>query len=109
MAQKLSRSAGCQSWIDRCYLPLVVGIAVAIIPPVTDNDDTRIALSGGQYVVVARDLGAAALLAIERGELLCLRLSNGVAVTVDFADGRPPLVSAQLPHAKGYAAAGTMS
>jgi hypothetical protein len=100
MAQELLRAVGYQAWIDRCYLPLVVGIAVAILPPLAETEGTRIALSGGEYVTVARDLGPAALLAIERGELLCLRLSNGVAVTVDFADGRPPLVSTQLPHAK---------
>lgn len=105
MAQMFSRSTGAQVWIDRCYLPLVVGIAVAILPPLTDEGDTRIALTGGEYVAVARDLGPAALLGIKRGELLCLRLSNGVAVTVDFADGRPPLVSHQLPRASHAIAA----
>jgi hypothetical protein len=35
---------------------------------------------------------------VQSGDLLCLRLNRGVAVTVDFVDGRPSLVSASLPH-----------
>ncbi len=97
MAHVLPLRVDHRAWIDRCYLPLVVGIAVAVSLPMADGDDTRIALAGGEQVVVARDLGTAAMREIQRGELLCMRLNDGVAVTVDFVDGRPPLVSAQLP------------
>ena len=38
---------------------------------------------------------------VHLGDLLCLRLNRGVAVTVDFVDGRPPLVSTSLPHVDG--------
>ena len=85
-----------RTWIDRCYLPLVVGLARSI----TDGETTCIALFGGKQVVVASDLRSAVLHEVQRGELLCLRLSDGVAVTVDFVDGRPSLVSAKLPRAK---------
>lgn len=90
-------SAVRQAWIDRCRLPLVVGIVAAVTLPMRDGDSTHIALTGGERIAVAGDLGRAALHEIEPGELLCLRIRDGVAVTVDFMDGRPPLVSAQLP------------
>lgn len=93
-------AGGWQVWTDRCYLPLVVGVAVAICAPVLDEENTRIALAGGGRIAVARDLGAAVQREVRMGELLCLRLSNGVAVTVDFVDGRSPLVSADLPSAR---------
>jgi hypothetical protein len=48
---------------------------------------------------VAADLSAAVLREVQPGDLLCLRLNRGVAVTVDFVDGRASLVSASLPHA----------
>ena len=41
----LKRTTGSQAWIDRCYLPLVVGIAVAITAP--GNGRTRISLMEG--------------------------------------------------------------
>ena len=84
-----------RTWIDRCYLPLIVGLARAV----ADEEDTRIAFTSGEQVVVARDLRSAVLDQVRRGELLCLRLRDGVAVTVDFVDGRPSLVSAQLAEA----------
>jgi hypothetical protein len=83
-------SAVRQALIDRCRLPLVVGIVAAVTLPIGDGDSTHIALTGGERIAVA-------LHEIEPGELLCLRLRDGVAVTVDFVDGRPPLVSSQLP------------
>jgi len=92
MDQTLSEHA----WIDRCYLPLVVGLARLV----ADGETTCIAFTGGEQVVVASDLRSAVLHEVRRGELLCLRLSEGVAVTVDFVDGRPSLVSALLPRAK---------
>ena len=98
-------TVGCQAWIDRCYLPLVVGFADSIWPS-TAGMDTRIALTNGERIPVARDLGAAVLRQVECDELLCLRLRDGVAVAVDFADGRAPLVSADLAGAgaQAYAA-----
>jgi hypothetical protein len=92
------RRAG-QAWIDRCHLPLLVGMAVAVSGPVASDGQTRIALCGGKRVAVAHDLRAAVLHEVCAGELLCLRLNDGVAVTVDFVDGRPSLVSAQMPRA----------
>ncbi|HEY2621106.1 MAG TPA: hypothetical protein VGI78_27470 [Acetobacteraceae bacterium] len=53
-------------------------------------------MSDGKLIPVARDLGAAVLRQVECDELLCLRLRDGVAVAVDFADGRASLVSAGL-------------
>jgi hypothetical protein len=109
-------AAGCQAWIDRCHLPLLVDVAVAVRPPIADDAATRIVLDGGDRVAVASDLSAAVPRKVRPGELLCLRLSDGIAVAVDFADGRLPLVSATLRHAAGrrpisppYAAAGTIS
>ena len=94
-----SQTKGGQAWIDRCHLPLLVGIAVAVTGPLASDGQTRIALSGGKRIAVAHDLRAAVLHEVCAGELLCLRLNDGVAVTVDFVDGRPPLVSAQMPRA----------
>ncbi len=91
-------TAACRSWIDRCYLPLLVGFAGAV-SEAADHQHTCIALSGGKGVAVANDLRAAVLREVQLGDLLCLRLNRGVAVTVDFVDGRPSLVSASLPHA----------
>ena len=96
MAQQ--RTAACRSWIDRCYLPLLVGFAGAV-SQAEDRHHTCIALSGGKGVTVAADLSAAVLREVQLGDLLCLRLNGEVAVTVDFVDGRPSLVSASLPHA----------
>jgi hypothetical protein len=90
-------NAACQNWIDRCHLPLLVGLAGAV-SEAEDHQHTQIALSGGKGVVVAADLSAAVLREVQSGDLLCLRLNRGVAVTVDFVDGRPSLVSASLPH-----------
>jgi hypothetical protein len=110
----MKHAAGAQAWIDRCYLPLLVGIAVAVRRPRIDNEDTHIVLAGGKRIAVARDVSAAVLHSVRPGELLCLRLNAGVAVAVDFADGRLPVVSAQLASAARsarvrYAAAGTIS
>jgi len=96
MAQQ--STAACRSWIDRCYLPLLVGFAGAV-SEAEDHQNICIALSGGKGVSVAADLSAAVLREVQLGDLLCLRLNRGVAVTVDFVDGRPPLVSASLPRA----------
>lgn len=87
---------GYQGWIDRCYLPFIVDIAVSIRPPASRGGDTCIALSDGQLIPVAHDLRSAVRREVQYGELLCLRMDAGVAVTVDFVDGRSPLVSAQL-------------
>jgi hypothetical protein len=97
------RRGSHQAWIDRCYLPLLVGIVVAVLLPVTSDEMTRIALMGGDHVAVAPDLSSAVLREVEEGELLCLRLDEGVAVTIDFADGRMPLVSEELRRAAGRA------
>lgn len=97
-------TSGCQAWIDRCHLPLVVGFADSICPS-TAGMDTRIALTDRKQIPVARDLGAAVLRQVECDELLCLRLRDGVAVAVDFADGRAPLVSAGLAGAGWQASA----
>ena|SRR5689334_23302922 len=105
-----TRQTGYQAWIDRCHLPVLVGIAVAVSAPANSDKQTRIALCGGKQVTVADDLRSAVLHSVQTGELLALRLRDGVAVTVDFVDGRPSLVSAALPRAaERYAAAGTMS
>lgn len=88
-----------QGWIDRCYLPLMVGIAAKVRCPAATDDCTRIALTDGEGVAVASDLSLAVLREVRGGELVCLRLNGGVAVAVDFADGRAPLVSAELPAA----------
>ena len=93
-------TAACRSWIDRCYLPLLVGFADAV-SETEDHQLTSIALSAGKGVMVAPDLRAAVLREVHLGDLLCLRLNRGVAVTVDFVDGRPPLVSTSLPHFDG--------
>jgi hypothetical protein len=97
-------TAGCQAWIDRCHLPLVVGFADSISPS-TAGMVTRITLTDGKQIPVVRDLGAAVLRQVECDELLCLRLRDGVAVAVDFADGRAPLVSAGLAGAGWQASA----
>jgi hypothetical protein len=94
MAHELT--APRRSWIDRCYLPLLVGFAGAV-SRAEDRQHTCITLSGGKGVMVAADLSAVALREVQPGDLLCLRLSGGVAVTVDFVDGRPSLVSRSLP------------
>ena len=91
-------TAACRSWIDRCYLPLLVGLAGAV-SQAEGRQYTYIALNGGKGVSVAADLSAAVLREVQPGDLLCLRLNRGVAVTVDFVDGRASLVSASLPHA----------
>ncbi len=91
-------TAACRSWIDRCYLPLLVGFAGAV-SQAKDRQHTCIALCGGKGVPVAADLSAVVLREVQLGDLLCLRLNGDVAVTVDFVDGRPSLVSASLPHA----------
>jgi len=96
MAQQ--RTTACRSWIDRCYLPLLVGFA-GTVSQGEDRQYACITLNGGKGVVVAADLSAAVLREVQLGDLLCLRLNRGVAVTVDFVDGRPSLVSASLPHA----------
>ena len=95
MAQQLTTA--CQSWIDRCYLPLLVGLAGAV-SQAEDQQHTCIALCGSKGVAVAADLCAAVLREVQPGDLLCLRLDGDVAVTVDFADGRPSLVSTSMPH-----------
>jgi hypothetical protein len=100
MAYQLPNPFNPRAWIDRCHLPLVVGVAASLCLSMNDRADTRIALAGGELIAVARDLSAAVRREVQWGELLCLRLSEGVAVTVDFADGRPSLVSAQLPRAE---------
>lgn len=87
-----------QAWIDRCHLPLVVGIADSVSPS-TLGAATRIVLTDGKCVPVARDLGAAVLRQVSSEELLCLRLRDGIAVAIDFADGRASLVSAALADA----------
>jgi hypothetical protein len=97
MAQQLT--AACRSWIDRCYLPLLVGFTGAV-SQAEDPQYACITLNGGKGVVVAADLRAAVLREVRPGDLLCLRLNGGVAVTVDFVDGRPSLVSDCLPHAR---------
>src|SRR5262249_43043763 len=91
-------TAACRSWIDRCYLPLLVGFAGAV-SEAEGHQHTYIALNGGKGVAVATDLSAAVVREVQLGDLLCLRLNRGVAVTVDFVDGRPSLVSASLPRA----------
>jgi len=91
-------STACRSWIDRCYLPLLVGFADAV-SETEDHQLTSIALSAGKGATVAPDLRTAVLREVQLGDLLCLRMNRGVAVTVDFVDGRPSLVSASLPHA----------
>ena len=84
-----------QAWIDRCHLPLVVGFADSVSPSAL-GIATRIVLTDGKRIPVARDLGAAVLRQVSSEELLCLRLRDGIAVAIDFADGRQPLVSATL-------------
>jgi hypothetical protein len=87
-----------QPWIDRCHLPLVVGFADSVSPS-TLGTETGIVMTDGKRIPVARDLGAAVLRQVASEELLCLRLRNGIAVAVDFADGRQSLVSAGLASA----------
>ena len=45
-------TVACRSWIDRCYLPLLVGFADAV-SETEDHQLTSIALSAGKGVMVA--------------------------------------------------------
>jgi len=83
-----SRQVCRETWIDRCYLPLLVGVVVAVSVPAGAGGETLIALTDGDRIAVAGDLGSAVEQEVEAGELLCLRLDGEVAVTIDFADGR---------------------
>lgn len=87
-------AAARQAWLDRCYLPLRVGV-VLVVGGAGPGPRT-IVLDRDESVPVADDLRDAVARGVQPGDLVCLREDAGVAVAVDFPDGRPPLVSARL-------------
>lgn len=86
-----------QHWLDRCALPLRVGEVCAIWPGEEPGQSATLVLDGAPPVRIAQDLATLAMMKIQIGDLVCLRLDGDTAVVVDFVDGQLSLMSTRLP------------
>ncbi|HET6183968.1 MAG TPA: hypothetical protein VFA03_10295 [Acetobacteraceae bacterium] len=89
-----SHSAAADEWIARCYLPLRTAAVLAVRRGPAGGG--ALLLDGGEIAPVADDLRTNVSRTVRPGELLCLRMDNGVVVGVDFLDGRASLTSCRL-------------
>jgi hypothetical protein len=96
-ARRLSRNGNTVGlWEDRiyrCYLPQRFAEVLAVGNHHSSGaQGMAILLGPDEILLVADDLQHVVGCAVRPSDLVCLRLDTRLVMTVDFLDGRPPLV-----------------